>query len=439
MSNNRIETLGQIRIITLSILFIVLFQFTSSQNLYFKKGIQIDYLALEINFSDTSFSFYQKQMLKGKIEEAIAEHNSSNPKFHIYLVDELEAEMTGFRMNLTDFVLPDKKSQHLAFYLSIVGLVATPALLIAANSNVIFLYWFTTHNHIYHETYLSTALSSKSEVPIKYKFRSNGGWFKKTEVNEESIINKFDYKFRKLIQKIHTSYRPLKEIRNRTALTFQLPTTFDEELNPDLTVSERTDSKLVQSDSGSVDGKKGRIAWWSLDIEAGMSFPAAEDINSSFSPMFTMGLGPKWKLGEDFRFKPFFSMDLMIKNQKSNVSVGEVWFNSRLGLQLEYTMFPGSSDNFNIYPLVNLSYSSGNYNFENLNIEVPDYGTTSLKHRGLTLGGGIGFAASWFTCTLYYNYYNPKFSYKSGPTYGKEFNSTLNMSTFSLKLGASIW
>lgn len=412
------------------------------QNLYLKKKIEIEYLALQVNFHDTAFTFYQKRMLQTKIEEAIADHNSEDVKFHIYLVDQIEPGMTGLRMDLDDFYLPDKRSQHTAFIISLFGLIATPVALAAANSSFYLIFWSTTHNFINHDTYLSESLSTRSNTPLKYRIQSNGGWFKKPDVNEESIIEKFDYKFRRLLDKIHTSYRPPKELRGKAAKEFNLPTTFGEEFNAeeieDIKDSLESVHKPVEVDTSYVK-KRAFLSWWSFDFEAGMSFPGAKDINSSLTPMFSMGLGPKFKMGEDFRIKPFYSFDLMIKNHNYNVSVGEVWMNSRFGLQLEYPFYPGASESFSLYPLINIAYATGTYDFVNHNLEDPENGVTTLRHKGLSLGAGFGLSKNWFTCTLYYNYYIPRFKFVDGPPLNRDFDSKLNMSTISLQLGASVW
>ena len=412
----------------------------AAQKLYLKKDLQIDYLALEIEFNEDGFTYYQQQMLKSKIEEAIADHNASNPKFNVYLVPNLEPDMTGFRMNVNELILPDKRSQHTAFYLSLLGLVVTPAALIASEAGIIFAFWFTTHNKIPHNTYLSTSLSDRSGDPLKYQIRSNGGWFKKPKVNEESIIEKFDYKFRRLLDRIHSLYRVPKDRRKQPALAFNLPTTFDKIFDYDTDMIEKAETQIADAMTDSSYVRKSRkSSWWSFDVEAGMSFPGASDISTSFTPMFSMGLGPKWKIAEDFRLKPFVSMDMMIKNHNSHHAIGETWMNFRFGGQVEYTIFPSSSASFNVYPLLNVAYTTGIYDFTNLNLDDPNNGVTALRHNGLTFGAGAGMAVDWFTCTLYYNFYNPKFRYVSGPTYGKSFDERLNMSTFSIQLGASIW
>jgi hypothetical protein len=130
----------------------------------------------------------------------------------------------------------------------------------------------------------------------------------------------------------------------------------------------------------------------------------------------------------------------MIKNLNGEAVKGEFFFNSKWGIQLELEALRGTSSKFDLYPFINLCYNTGAYDFTNYDLDDPNSGVTALRHRGIGAGAGIGMSFSWFTANFYYNYYMPRFRYKSGPTYGNlDFDRTLNMSTIEFQLGFSLY
>lgn len=181
-----------------------------SQKLKLNPNANIDTLYFDLVISDKVSTEYAQE-IKERTTQVINELNVEGERA-FYIKQQSGAKENVLTLNVDSISIATKQEQRSAMTSTLLGAVLLPTIMVAAEMELILLFWFRSYNRIHYKLSLSSNLkSSKYKRPMKGMFSTKAGWFREKDKNVIRTFDNYAVVLDRLLYNTHYRYQRKKK------------------------------------------------------------------------------------------------------------------------------------------------------------------------------------------------------------------------------------